>query len=492
VAWDVHKHGVAPRRARENRVTFSLKLPRDQRALAILVGAYCAAGLTGLQLAFLNKGVSPVAPQAGIALAAFVMLGYRVWPAVLLGAFLAYVIALGSLPVALAIAVGNTAEGLLAAYLVNRFAGGRSSLQNPQNTLRFAAVAALASTSVSATCGAATLAVGGFATWADYGGVWTTWCLGNLAGSILVAPCVMLWGPGSWTIWRPRKAVEAGALLVAVILVGLLVFCGIPADAKDFPVEFLCVPVLVWAAFRLGRREAATAILVLTAIAIAGTLAGHGPFFRKTGANDSLLWLLTFMSIFSVMTMALAALASEYAVAETQLRALVVTDPLTGLPNYRRLVEVLQAEILRADRIERPFSVVFFDMDGLKLINDEFGHLAGSRAVCRLADTLRECCRATDTPARFGGDEFVVVLPDTDDTGARHVVRRVSERLAKDNDKPILSVSAGIATYPRDGSTPATLLSSADRVLYKVKGEKTDERKKGVVAIREWSGTAVR
>jgi diguanylate cyclase (GGDEF)-like protein len=472
-------------------VTINLRLSRDQKALAAIVAAYCVSGLIGLQFGFVNKAATAVWPPAGIALAAFVVLGYRVWPAILIGAFAVYGITLGSLPVALAIAVGNTAEGLLAAYLVNRFAGGRSSLQNPQNTLRFAGLAALASTSVSATIGAASLALGGFAVWPDYGAIWTTWCVGNMAGCVIVAPVAMLWGTGSWTVWRPSKTVEAAGLLVAVILVGLVVFCGIPLQAKSYPIEFLCVPVLVWAAFSLGRREAALAILLLSIIAIIGTLHQHGPFFRDT-PNDSLMWLLTFMTVFGVMTMALAALASEYQVAETQLRALVVTDPLTGLPNYRRLVEVLQAEILRADRIERPFSVVFFDMDGLKLINDEFGHLAGSRAVCRLADTLRESCRATDTSARFGGDEFVVVLPDTDETGARHVVRRVSERLAKDNDKPQLSVSAGVAVYPRDGSTPATLLSSADRVLYKVKGEKSDVRKTEVVPIREWTGSAVR
>jgi diguanylate cyclase (GGDEF)-like protein len=472
-------------------VTISLKLSKDQKAIALLVVVYFLTGLIGLRFCFVNKGVTAVWPPAGIALAAFVVLGYRVWPAVLVGGVLTYAVVLKSLPFALAIAGGNTVEGLLAAYLVNRFAGGRSALQSPQNTLRFAALAALASTSVSASVGAASLAVGGFATWADYGSNWTTWALGNMAGSILVAPCAMLWGPGSWSVWRPSKAVEAAALLVAVVLVGLIVFCDIPIQTRQFPMEFLCVPVLVWAAFSLGRREASAAILVLSTVAIGGTLYGHGPFARVSGPTDSLMWLLTFMTVFGVMTMALAALASEYQVAETQLRALVVTDPLTGLPNYRRLVEVLQAEILRADRIERPFSVVFFDMDGLKLINDEFGHLAGSRAVCRLADTLRESCRATDTSARFGGDEFVVVLPDTDETGARHVVRRVSERLAKDTDRPQLSVSAGVAVYPRDGSTPATLLSSADRILYKVKGEKPG-RKSDVVAIREWSGTAVR
>jgi diguanylate cyclase (GGDEF)-like protein len=187
------------------------------------------------------------------------------------------------------------------------------------------------------------------------------------------------------------------------------------------------------------------------------------------------------------MTLAIAALAAEYAVAEAQLRELVVTDPLTGLPNYRRLVDVLGTEIARSNRNDRPFSVVFFDMDGLKRINDELGHLIGSRAVCRFAETLRAACRTTDTAARYGGDEFVAVLPDTDDEGAQLVIRRVTERLAEDHDKPELSVSAGVAVYPRDGGTPTTLLSAADRALYSVKAEKANARRRGVVPIREWS-----
>jgi diguanylate cyclase (GGDEF)-like protein len=484
------------RRARTGRataegdVTIQLRLSKEQKAFSGVVVAYYLTGLIGLHFSYVSPAVSAVWPPAGIALAALVVLGYRLWPAVLVGALLLYLTVLGgSLPAALAMAGGNTAEALLAAYLDNRFAGGRSALQNPQNTLKFAALVALSSTTVSATVIGASLALAGVAGWNDYGAIWITACFANLCGSLLIGPCVMLWGPGAWTVWRPKKALEAACVLVSVVAMGLIVFCGVLGDAKQFPLEFLCVPVMVWAAFRLGRREAAAAIVVLSVLAVAGTLAGHGPFVRDTH-NASLLWLLSFMTVFGVMTQALAALASEFDVAEAQLKALVVTDPLTGLPNYRRLVEVLQAEILRADRIERPFSIVFFDMDGLKQINDEFGHLAGSRAVCRLGDTLRESCRATDTAARFGGDEFVVILPDTDENGARHVVRRVSERLASDNDKPHLSVSAGVAVYPRDGSTPSTLLSAADRVLYRVKGEKTDERKRGVVPIREWSGTA--
>jgi diguanylate cyclase (GGDEF)-like protein len=124
-------------------------------------------------------------------------------------------------------------------------------------------------------------------------------------------------------------------------------------------------------------------------------------------------------------------------------------------------------------------------MDGLKRINDDLGHLTGSRAVCRLAATLSAALRTTDTAARYGGDEFVVVLSDTDYPGAQLVVERTHERLAEDRDVPTLSVSAGVAVYPADGHTPTTLLSAADRALYAHKSEKALSKRRRIVEIRE-------
>jgi diguanylate cyclase (GGDEF)-like protein len=267
------------------------------------------------------------------------------------------------------------------------------------------------------------------------------------------------------------------ALLVMLVGVGLVVFGGhFPSDIKDYPLEFLCVPFLLWAAFRFGRRETATAILILSGLAVWGTLRGFGPFARDT-PNESLVLVQAYTCVMAIMGLVLAAVVAEHTHAEAQLLELATTDPLTGLVNYRRLIEVLRAEIARSGRTRRSFAVLFIDMNGLKKINDRHGHLAGSRALCRVAETLRKSCRTTDTPARFGGDEFAVVLPETGDEGGRLVLTRVAERLAADTDRPLLSVSGGVAVFPGDGDTPTLLLRAADQSLYEAKARVAAARK---------------
>jgi diguanylate cyclase (GGDEF)-like protein len=152
------------------------------------------------------------------------------------------------------------------------------------------------------------------------------------------------------------------------------------------------------------------------------------------------------------------------------IRELAVSDSLTGLANYRRLVEVLGNEIERAKRAGSQFALLLFDLDGLKKINDHYGHLVGTRAICRVAGALRFHTRTIDTAARHGGDEFALVLPETGLKGAEEVALRACERVAKDAEAPHLSISAGIAVYPEDGQTIEALLSAADQALYKMKG----------------------
>ena len=164
---------------------------------------------------------------------------------------------------------------------------------------------------------------------------------------------------------------------------------------------------------------------------------------------------------------------------EDHLRRQAASDPLTGLANYRHLVAVLDSEIKRSERTGREFALLLFDLDGLKRINDRCGHLVGNQALCRLADVLSACCRGIDTPARFGGDEFAVVLPETHAQDANQVARRICESLASDGNGPTLSVSVGIAVYPHQGYSIERLLCEADSKLYLMKQQKATTGQSG-------------
>jgi diguanylate cyclase (GGDEF)-like protein len=443
---------------------------KDLAALAVLAAVYFAAGKLGLKLAFVNASATAVWPCTGIALAAFLILGYRVWPAILAGAFLVNQTTAGSVPTSLGISVGNTLEGVVGCYLVTRFAAGRKAFERAQDVFKFAFLAGVVSTAVSATIGVTTLALAGFASWTIYGSIWSTWWLGDAVGAVVVTPLLILWWENPRLNWTRKQLIELVLLFLGLFFTGWIIFGGrFHAALKNYPLEYLSIPFLIWAAFRFGRRKAATAIFLLAAIATWGTSQGFGPFARES-QNTSLLLLQSFIAIMAVTAMTLAAEFTEHQRTDEYVRQLAVTDPLTGLANYRRLLDALDSEIKRYDRAGRPFAVVLLDMDGLKMINDTYGHLVGTEAICRLANILRIHCRAMDTAARYGGDEFVLVLPETESPDALRVANRIAERLSTDGDDPPVTVSTGTAVYPHDGKTIDELLAAADHVLYLKKG----------------------
>jgi diguanylate cyclase (GGDEF)-like protein len=183
---------------------------------------------------------------------------------------------------------------------------------------------------------------------------------------------------------------------------------------------------------------------------------------------DGPFFLAEFSKVASYAVMLCGALVEQARLFD-QVRSMAISDPLTGLANYRRLIAVIESELDRSRRTRRAFSIVLMDMDGLKTINDKYGHLVGSRSLVRLAKILRNHSRAIDTPARYGGDEFALVLPEAPREIAMRVSGRIRERLSMESEHPALSVSTGIAAYPEDGDTAEKLLGAADRALYRMK-----------------------
>jgi signal transduction histidine kinase/ActR/RegA family two-component response regulator len=294
-------------------------------AIGALALIYFVAGKLALKLAFVNASASAVWPPAGIALAALLILGYRVWPAIFVGAFLVNVTTAGNIFTSLGIASGNTLEALCGAWLVNRFAGGAQVFDRPQNVFKFAA-AALISTSASPSLGVTSLALGGFAPWSNYWPIWSTWMLGDFSGDLVIAPLLVLWSiPVTQRNWNQKAAIEVSVLLLLLVVLGEIVFGGwVPISARNYPISFICGPIVIWTAFRFTPRETATGIFVLSAIAIWGTLHGFGPFILRTD-NQSLLMLQAWTAALTITAMAIAAAVSEgnraYAAVEQQKEA---------------------------------------------------------------------------------------------------------------------------------------------------------------------------
>src|SRR6266478_4554247 len=299
-----------------------------------------------------------------------------------------------------------------------------------------------------------------------------------LSGAVLVALLVERFLPRSR---HPRREI-ATALLTVMVLTYVLAAAlrGLPPEVSRHPGAFFPNPEqlvpgavflvsLIWYRRRLSVEDTSfdRTIYAATWLNVAAQL---------SAAQSARLLDAPFVFAQALMvlgyTVALGGALLDNARLFEQVHHMAVSDPLTGLANYRRLLDVLENETERTDRTGRPFSVLLLDLDGLKKINDNFGHLFGSRAICRLADVLRIHCRAVDTAARYGGDEFALVLPESTEDDAHRVANRIREVLANDTEQPPLSASIGISTYPGDGERIEKLLSEADQDLYAEKAKR--------------------
>ncbi len=317
------------------------------------------------------------------------------------------------------------------------------------------------------------------------------------------APLRFLWAPVAWWLGRmvlalllvvallverflprsrhPRREI-AGALLAVIALTYVLAAAlrRLPPEVSRHPGAFFPNPEqllpgaiflvsLVWYRRRLSVEDSEfdRTIYAATWLNVAAQL---------SAAQSARLLDAPFVFAQALMVLgyavALGGALLDNARLFEQVRHLAVSDPLTGLANYRRLLDVLENETERTDRTGRPFSVLLLDLDELKKINDSYGHLVGSRAICRLADILRVHCRAVDTAARYGGDEFALILPESQEDEAHRVANRIREVLASDDEQPPISASIGISIYRGDGERIEKLLSEADQDLYAEKAKR--------------------
>jgi PAS domain S-box-containing protein len=283
--------------------------------IVVLAVLYFCAGSFGLSLAHVHPSASAVWPPSGIALAAILLWGYRLWPGIFLGALLVNINVPGSLATALSIAAGNTLEALLGAALVFRFANGANAFEQTKSLLRFVLLAAILSTAVAATVGVTSLSLGGFARWDEFSTIWLHWWLGDMVGDLIVGSLLLLWLTQPFLSIKAMQILEAAGLLLTLVFVGWLLFLNtIPSG-----LEYFALAPLLWGALRFGRRGAITSTFIMSGIAIWGTLQGLGAFVAAK-QDESLFFLQLFMATLTVTTLVMATVVSERRRLEQRLR----------------------------------------------------------------------------------------------------------------------------------------------------------------------------
>jgi PAS domain S-box-containing protein len=421
---------------------------------AILIGfllVYFLSGRLGLALAFSNPSASPVWPPSGLSLAAILFLGYRICPAIFIGAFLVNWTTSHSVPASLTIAVGNTMEAMLAAFFVERFAGGRACLQQAGSVLKFIVLAGILATALDAMWGAGSLCAWGLAPWSYFGSIFVTWWLGDMSSNLIVAPFLIALAASPMPSLSRTRALEALPLIVATVM-GLVVFgAWFPSMVRNYPLEFLAIPVVIWSAFQCGQRCTTTLVLMMSAIAVLGTLNGYGPFSIST-PNESLLLLQAYMCTMSLTGLFLSSVLAERGRAKETLQSQFMDELATEKKVHAQLGKALEMNE------EKYRQLVELSPDGIYIESD--GYIV-------FANTAMAKLLGVDSPDLLLGKEILgFVHPDSKEIvlerirvvkEKREYVPLLEEKFLR-RDGSVVEVEATAAPYTFMGNPAAQVM----------------------------------
>lgn len=287
----------------------------------VAIGAiYFALAKGGLALASIHPSATPIWPPTGVALAAVLLRGYRIWPAIFTAAMVANATTAGSVATSVGIATGNSLEAVVGAYLINRWSGGCNTFSTPNSVAKFALICVVIATPISASIGLTSLATVGYIEPKNFADAWITWWLGDATGALVITPVIVLWAAGHHYAFNRNEFLETVGVLATAAVVGLIAFSPLieQTPGRD-PLGFLAILPMLWAALRRGPRDTATVALVLAGATIWGTLMGGGPF-TSGDLNSSFLLVLMFLISITVPSLLLSADVEVRKKAEESLR----------------------------------------------------------------------------------------------------------------------------------------------------------------------------
>ena len=457
--------------------------------LGITAGYFLFA--LGVSVFLANFGVfpAPLWPSAGLALAAALLGGRRVWPGIYLGSFCANWILFGASPLlAAGISVTNVLAPALAATLIRRSTHTRLPVFRVQHVCYFILYGVLLHWLVAATGGISQSMLGNDLSASAAYAAWWRWALSDAGGTFLFGPALMLWWHDHRLVLTRAQWLEIAGLAVATLLFNAALFLGIRTATHSLVgLPYLLFAPLMWFTIRFSLRAGTTLLSIIALIAIGSTIASLGPF-HLTGVERPLLGVGLMTVALGISTLFAGALVNERRSAEIRLWELNETleqrvaertvelhrrateDGLTGVANRAYFFELGEFALSNARRSGRPLTALVVDSDDLKEINDTWRHQQGDKAIIALTEVCRSCLRDSDLLGRVGGDEFAVLLPNVDSTAAEAVVSRIQERLRLPaQGAPDIHASIGYAGLLESDTCLDDLLRRADAAMYSAK-----------------------
>jgi diguanylate cyclase (GGDEF)-like protein len=388
--------------------------------ILLIAGAYFVSAKLGLQFAFLKGTVTLIWLPSGIALAAILLMGYGAIPGLMLGAFTATYSTGAPLLFALVTAIGNPLAAVVSFILIKRFTSFHPQLDKLSSVISLLAFGALVGPLFSATVGSFGILISGLGGWSNIIESWLKWWLRDAMGIIIFSPFLLTWLSQIRSKFQHTKILEGGLILGLLMLLEYVVF-GNKIDSEiSYSLSYLIFPLTIWAAMRLDGRGITTINLIVMSISVWGTVHGFGPFMNST-MQSSLIYMSSTITI-SITTLILSGAIAERKIMEGRLTHQSNHDHLTGL--YNRLFFDEETKRLNNSR-QFPISVIMVDVDRLKRVNDTLGHDQGDRVLLNVAALFNKVFRKEDIVARLSGDEFAILLPNTNLPSLKIILKRV-------------------------------------------------------------------
>lgn len=441
---------------------------RDATHALLFCGGYFAAAEVGHALSFPGNFAS-LWPPSGLYLAALLLVNVNRWPWFIAAALMGNIVSdVGfhdkTIPVSLSFWLANTLEAVSGSLALRLILGSSFNITRLRNAVWFMVVTPTLGTVVGASIGAAVVvsAFGG-----DYWSAWCVWWQSSVLGILLFTPPLVNfinckpWKEPGWG----RRILEATVMVGVVCLAGWYVF-----RLQTRPLPFITLPIIMWASVRLRVSGAVLATLALAGVAVWNTSLGYGPFAGDRSIVEQVLLTQGFLGVSIVISLTLATLMMEHDESRRKLELLATVDGLTGLFNRRAFDDRLEAETARSVRQGYSLSLLVLDIDFFKQINDTLGHPAGDEILKQMGALLRKTARNCDFVARTGGEEFSVLLPDTDEHQSIVAGERFRRAVAEYHwaERPI-TVSVGAATLSSESAADVALVRGADAALYESK-----------------------